>query len=891
MPAEDPHLSVIGRDIGAYRVVSLLGAGGMGEVYRAHDSRLGRDVALKMLPESFAREPDRLARFEREARLLAALNHPNIAAIYGFEASGSMPALVLELVEGPTLADRLRDGPMPVPAALALACQIAQALESAHEKGIVHRDLKPANIKVTATGAVKVLDFGLAKLADASDPPGAGVTAVSQSPTVTTVMTRGVILGTAPYMSPEQARGGAVDRRTDIWAFGCVLYELLARRPAFPGRTATDSIAAVLEKDPDWTALPRATPTRVRDLLRRCLTKDEKQRLHHIADARIEIEHALAHPRVDELERSTLLHHERLMWMTAVILFAAGGVAALLWNRVAPERPETRLEIATPPTTDPVSLAISPDARQIVFVATSNSKPHLWIRRLDSSTARPLPGTESAYYPFWAPDGRTIAFFAQGRLKRIDLDAGSVQILAPATAGRSGDWADDGTIYFAPQAGPTYRIHAAGGARAPLPAFAASPTNGRFPRLLPGGRHFLFYALGTPDVQGVYVGRLDASGSQRLLEADAGAVYAQGHVLFVRQGTLYAQRFDVERLELLGNPASIASDVAVGEGSIPALSASLSGPIVFRTRAAGQLRHLVWFDRSGREVGRVGDTTVGRYGPWLSPDGHTLALTRTVDGNSDVWLMDLQRGTVRRFTSEASTEHSGVWSPDGNRVVFSSNRGGFYNLYLKAASGAGGEELLETAAPEGVTDRLPSDWSRDGRYLLYRTQSAKTRYDLWAWPLDGSTPSRPIAQTDADDRDGQFSPDGRWVAYESDESGRFEIYVQRFPGPGTKWPISTNGGAQVRWSHDGKELFYISLDGRLMAVRVQLDSDRPAVVADEPVALFTANVGNPVSVFRQQYIPSRDARRFLFNTVVDDDRVPPITIIQNWKPPTGRVLE
>jgi serine/threonine protein kinase len=862
----------------------------MGEVYRAHDEKLGRDVALKVLPDSFARDPERLARFEREARLLASLNHPNIAAIYGFEASGSLPALVLELVEGPTLADRLLDGPIPVAASLELARQIAEALESAHEKGIVHRDLKPANIKVTPGGMVKVLDFGLAKLADAPDPI-TDPAAASQSPTFTAVVSHGVILGTAPYMSPEQARGLSVDKRTDVWAFGCVLYEMLTRRPAFPGRTTTDVLAAIVERDPDWTALPQPTPQGIRDLLRRCLAKNAKQRLHDIADARIEIEDSLAGPRQTAAGQRVPRQRERFAWMAVASLLAAAVAAALVWNRPPSEPPETRLEIATPPTTDPVSLAISPDGRQIVFVATSNGKPHLWIRSLESVSARPLPGTESAYYPFWAPHGRSIAFFADSRLKRLDLDAGSVQILATATAGRSGDWAEDGTIYFTPQAGPTYRVPAAGGARVPLPAFASS-LNGRFPRLLPGGRHFLFYAVGAPEVQGVYIGRLDTPESRRLLEADAGAAYARGHVLFVRQGTLFAQRLDIDGMKLVGNPTPIASGVSVGEGWIPALSTSASGPIVFRTGSPGQARQLVWFDRSGKELGRVGDNSADRYGPELSPDGRTVVLTRIVDGNSDAWLMDLQRGVPRRFTSDVANENSAIWSPDGARIAFTSNRSGFGHLYIKPATGAGQEEMLVTEAPSpDITARLPSDWSRDGRYLLYRTQSAKTRYDIWAWALDGSAPSLPIAQTDADDRDGQFSPDGKWVAFESDESGRFEIYVQRFPGPATKWPISTNGGAQVRWSRNGRELFYISLDGRLMAVNVRLDTEREKVEADAPVALFATHVGNPISVFRQQYAVSPDGLKFLFNTLVDDDRVSPITIIQNWRPPGAGVPE
>jgi eukaryotic-like serine/threonine-protein kinase len=868
-----------GTRLGPYEITAQIGVGGMGEVYRARDTKLARYVAIKILPDAFAADHDRLSRFQREAQVLASLNHPNIAHIYGLEEAGGTPCIVMELVEGDTLQARLKRGSLPVDDALQIATQIAEALGEAHEKGIIHRDLKPGNVMVLPDGTVKVLDFGLAKALEHA-PVGQDFT---HAPTVSLAVTdAGMILGTAAYMSPEQAKGQEAERTSDVWAFGCVLYEMLTGRAAFGGASASEIIVEVLRSEPDWRPLPAATPDDIRRLLRRCLQKDRKERLQHIGDARIEIRDARSGPPSHTDVTAGSRAKERLAWLSAIVAstLIAGGLGAWALRPISPP-PEIRLEITTPPTTNRLSLAISPDGRKIVFTGTEKGQSRLWLRALDSTAARPLAGTDSANYPFWSPDGRSVGFFADGKLKRLDIEAGSVQTLADASAGRGGAWTGDGVILFAPQAGPIYRISATGGERSQLTFVDAQQRGHRFPQLLPGGRHFLYYTTGSPQTRGVYVAQLEGSEKRWLLDADAAAVYARpGHLLFVRQGTLFAQSFDPVGLKLTGNPFPVARDVAVDSGvGIAALSSSPAGPIVYRTGSARGQKQLAWFDRSGKEIGSVGppDEAETSWGPSMSPDGRSVGLTRTVDGNQDVWLLDTERGVLRRFTSNQAAELNPIWSPDGSRIVFTSDRQGVGSFFQKSAAGTGSEEPLLTTA----LAKQPSDWSPDGRFLLYRVQDPKTRYDIWAVRLDGDQKPFPVVQTNFDERDGQFSPDGKWIAYESDESGRFEIYVQPFPGPGLKWPISTNGGAQVRWRHDGKELFYIALDDRLMAVPTHLDSDRQTVRARVPVGLFTTLVGGAVSVNRQQYMVSPDGGRFLLNTVVEGP-ISPIIVILNW---------
>jgi Tol biopolymer transport system component len=872
-----------GTQLGHYAIVSPLGAGGMGEVWRARDMKLDREVALKMLPERFADSEERLARFAREAKVLASLNHPNIAAIYGMEDHGPKPFLVLELVEGETLSDRLKRGPLTITESLETVLQIAGALEAAHDRTIVHRDLKPANIKVTPAGEVKVLDFGLAKALAADS----GNVDLSNSPTVTSAGTMpGVILGTAAYMSPEQARGKEADRASDLWAFGCVLYEMLSGRAPFEGETVTEILHGVLKVEPDWTRLPSETPEAARRLLRRCLRKDPKLRLRDARDASIEIEEALHGPGEPEAvtvpEQSR--RNERLAWAAALIVTAlAAAIGARIW-RAAPNTalaPEMRLEITTPPTTDPLSFALSPDGQKIVFVASYERRPRLWLRTLASASARPLAGTNNATFPFWSPDSRSVGFFADGDVKRIDVEGQSVQALTRVPVPAGAAWSSEGMILFAPvpDSATIYKIPASGGKPTPLPKLESQTLGHRFPQFLPDGRRFLYYATGDPEFRGIYVGNIDGSPSRRLFDADSPAAYAaSGHLLFVRQGTLFAQSFDAARYATSGNPHPVAEQVASGGVVSAALSVSAAGPIAYRTGSGGK-RQLAWMDRSGKVIGRIGEPEISgpRYMS-LSPDNRRIAEQRSIQGNTDIWLLDLERGAALRFTTEVLPDIAPIWSPGGDRIVFSSVANGLFDLYEKLLDGTPSKKLLETGQSKQATD-----WSSDGKFILFRSRDPETDWDVWALPLTGERKPLLVVRTRFQDRDAQFSPDGKWIAYQSDESGRFEIYVQPFPGPGVKSLVSTGGGAQARWSRDGKELFYMSLDGRLMAVSFRAASDGRRVETGAPVPLFFAPVGSVQDVGLAHYVVSPDGQRFLMDTVVEETGSP-ITLILNWKP-------
>jgi serine/threonine protein kinase len=882
MVSEIGASTLTGRRLGAYQVHSRIGAGGMGEVYRARDTKLGRDVAIKILPRLFTSDPERLARFEREARVLASLNHPHIGAIYGLEDADGLPALVLELVDGETLADRIARGPIPLTDALAIARQIADALEAAHERDIVHRDVKPANIKVTPNGVVKVLDFGLAKISDAASGGASSLRATTPA-----VSTPGVILGTAAYMSPEQAKGKEAGRTSDVWAFGCVLYELLTGRRVFEGVTAGEVLGEVLQTEPDWGALPDESPESIRRLLRRCLQKEPRSRLHDMADVRLEIEDAQIAPTGAESQRLVTVRPRTWPLWTALACVTFVAVAIVMWViRARPTAPEVRLEVTTPPSSDPVSLAVSPDGERIVFSAGAEDDSRLWVRALNSVSTQTLTGTRGARFPFWSPDSRSIGFFADGKLKRIDVDSGAVDVLADASMGRGGTWNQDGVILFTQNTGGSIvRVSASGGSQSPQILGEAQGGFQRFPQFLPDGRHFLYYVIGSPEVRGVYVGTLDGLKGHRVLDADAPAVYtASGLLLFVRQATLLAQGFDPIR-GLSGTPFTMAQGIAVDPVvNVAALSTSAAGPIVYRTGLGGGQRQLVWFDRSGKTLGKVGDPdNSGSTNPSLSPDGQLLARNRTVNGNNDVWVLELGRGVLSRSTFDAGNDIFPVWSPDGGRIVFASDRqGAFADLYEKPASGEEKAERLLLATPQS---KYPTDWSPDGRFVLYRATDTKTGQDVWAVPLVGDRKPSPVFQTTFDERDGQFSPDGQWVAYESNESGRSEIYVEAFPPAGGKRQISTNGGAQVRWRRDGTELFYIALDGRLIATPIRFASNRRAVEPGSPVPLFTTAIGGALQGnLRQQYSVSPDGNRFLMNTVAGEAVASPITIVLNLRP-------
>ncbi|MGH9253087.1 MAG: protein kinase domain-containing protein [Vicinamibacterales bacterium] len=857
-----------GAHVGPYEIIGSLGAGGMGEVYRARDPRLQRDVALKVLPARFAEDPERLARLQREAQVLASLNHPNIAAIYGLEEADGLWALVLELVEGPTLAEHLsqgvrvpppvhrslgeggssreggRGGPvgLPIDEALPIARQVADALEAAHEQGIVHRDLKPANIKVKPDGTVKVLDFGLAKLIEPGsgirDPRSEGATA---APTMTSpaMMTRaGVILGTAAYMSPEQARGRVVNKRADIWAFGCVLFEMLAGKRAFDGADLTDFIVAVMTKEPDWTTLPTSTPPRIVELLQRCLTKDPRGRLRDIGDARIEIDDLRAAPSAGVVV--TPMHarrRERLAWAVAAIAVVAGlAGGAMGYFRSAPADTRVYHSSILPPPGQTLAAALafsrfslSPDGRKLAFVASTGSGlTQLWMQPLDGLPAQMLAGTAGALSPFWSPDSRFIGFYAGGKLKTIDAAGGPPLTLADTTGFPGGTWNRDNVILFSTTGAGSVirRVAASGGAVSA--ATKLDTDNGETqhwsPFFLPDGRHFVYVVAGSKsgspnDLNGIYVTALDSTERKLLVPGGSNVKYAQGYLIFLREQTLMAQPFDVGRLELTGDPVPIAEQVATGglSGRLGAFAVSEDRVLAYRSGFATDVSQLVWFDRTGKQVGVLGEPA--DYGDLeLSPDGKRAAVSLfdPATSNRDIWLFDVTRGIKTRFTFDSAEETASIWSSDSSHVIFHSTRKGNPDLYRKASSGVGSEETIQADA----IGESPLSWSRDSRFVLYARGESAQALDVWVLPLVGDRKPFPLLQTPFNEYPAVLSSDGQWVAYVSNESGRNEVYVMPFPGPGGKWQVSTAGGIWPRWRRDGAELFYLAPDNRLMAAEV-----------------------------------------------------------------------
>jgi Tol biopolymer transport system component len=851
----------------------------MGEVVRAHDTNLNRDVALKVLPPAFAADTDRLARFKREAQVLAALNHPHIAAIYGFEASDDAPALVLEFVDGPTLADRIAQGALPLDESLRIARQITDALEAAHEQRIIHRDLKPANIKVRADGTVKVLDFGLAKV---FEPPPATTDGPSLLPTITSpALTRmGVIMGTAAYMSPEQARGQEVDRRTDVWAFGCVLYEMLTGVRPFTGDDTTDTIAAIVRAHPDWSRLPPHTPASVRRLLRRCLEKDRARRIADIRDVRLEIDDAReaepeAMPAPDSSRR-----RERLMWAAVVVVLAIAGAAAVSWRTGdVPVPPfEVHAEITTPPTTEAASLAISPDGRKLVYVASFEGRPMLWLRWLETGVARPVRGSEGGTYPFWSPDSQSFAFFAAERLYRTSVDGGVPRIITAAAIGVGGTWNRDGTILFTPVPdAPILRVSADGGSPQPTGTMPRTPAGYRFPQFLPDGRHFLYYVQ---ESRGVFLGSLDNPETSHLFDADAAATFMPpGQVLFVRERKLFAQPFDLGRLQPIGQATVQDEAISVDPRGAAAISASAVGTLVYRTGSGEQQRTLAWFDRSGNQV-EIAAAPDGSYpmNPSLSPDDRFAALSRSIEGNTDIWLLDLTRtSSFIKFTSDAVPEIVPVWANTGDRILFS--KGAFPSGFVLRARTTT-DSAKETEIATSIRRAIMLDVSSDGRFILIRTNDrTKSGWDIWALPTTTGSKPFPVLQEDYDERQARFSPDASSIVYESNETGQYEIYAQPFPGPGRKQIISTNGGSQPQWRRDGREVFYIAADGHLMAADVRESSSGQPRQFGAATPLFQAKVESWIQGgIAHTYAPARDGKRFLMSTFVEQP-VSPIKLI------------
>jgi Tol biopolymer transport system component len=870
----------IGQRIAHYNITAHVGSGGMGHVYQATDTRLGRSVALKFLPEAFAHDKDRASRFEREAKALASLNHPNIAALHGLEEFDGSAFLVMELVPGDTLHERIHGDPMTVDETLSIARQIADALEAAHEKGVVHRDLKPANVKITPEGRVKVLDFGLAKLVtDDAESGRASRPSASNSPTLSALATHaGIILGTAAYMAPEQARGLAVDARADIFAFGCVLYEMLTRRAAFEGDNATDILSRVLQRDPDWTLVPSNVPPSVVRLLRLCLEKDPRKRRQAAGDVRLDLEHALIEPAVAPAPAGADRGRtRRFAWVAVGLVAAAAITLALLaagYLRNAP--PEMRLQIVTPPTLTPFDFALSPDGRHLAFVATGSSSEaeRLYLRAMNETEARPLAGTEGARNPFWSPDSKSLGFFAFEQVFRIDIAGGPAQPLAPAANPQGGAWSADGTILFAPTTVTSlFRVPASGGALIPATELQSpGQTNHRRPSFLPNSRHFLLNATG-PGQSALYVGSLDAPALKRIAPADGGAeLLAPDHLVFTQQGALVARRFDVSREEITGDPVTIANASGGGTGAAIGFSTSASGTLAYRTAKATPPR-MTWFDRAGTVLGQGGDLNA----PNISPDGRYVAYDRTIAGNRDVWVMDFVRGGTTRFTTNAAIDGFPVWSPDGLRLVFHSQRKGTFDIWTRRFDGAAGtEELLL----ESTDHEWPVAWSRDGRFLLYqRSDRNFESSDLFALPMTGDnrTPIA-VANTPAEERMGEFSPDGRWIAYQTSESGKPEIVVRGFPESQGIVRVSTSGGNGPRWRGDGKEIYFIAPDGKLMAVPITVTGS--TLTAGTPVPLFSTQIFP--QIFTYQYAVAADGRFLVYNRQLAD--ATPITMLLNWKP-------
>jgi serine/threonine protein kinase/Tol biopolymer transport system component len=892
---------VPGRRLGPYEILSAIGAGAMGAVYRARDTKLGRDVALKLLPEEFEREPDRMARFEGEARFLASLNHPNIAAIYGFEESGEARALVMELVEGPTLADRIKQGAIAMDEALLVAKQICEALEYAHERGIIHRDLKPANIKLarndklTNNNVVKILDFGLAKAIQGNTSS----TDVSGSPTISTMRTyAGIILGTAAYMSPQQAQSKPIDQRTDIWAFGCVLYEILTSQMPFYGETLTDTLAAVLKEDPDWSRLPATTHPQVRLLLQRCLKKEVKLRLQAIGDARIVLEEVLSGALDDGMLGAVVQPAKQwrgwLPWaLTALLFFTLAPIAFLYFRGTPPLAEPVRFQIPLPASSR--SFTLSPDGRRLAFIAPGlNGRNFIWIRALDTLEAHPLAGTENASAPpvFWSPDSRLIAFQAGNMLKKIDLAGAPPQdICETRVLVLGGSWNRKGIIIFGTDGEGIMQVAAVGGVATRLTTAPGHNQVHVFPSFLPDGRHFVY--LRWSEKPGVSLGSLDTKPEQQdpkpFLATPLMPVYApsadpaQGQLLFMREGTLMAQSFDSRRLALVGEPTAVADNVGnlFLSGSF---SVSANGILAYRRATAPSA--LTWYDRQGKVLSIAQEPGAYTYTVALSPDGTRVATSRvdpSVTGpNPGIWVHEFGRSVSSRLTFDLAPDSAPVWSPDGSRIAFTAIRAGGNGLYQKNSNGAGKEEVL---LPPTNDFKVSNDWSRDGRFLLYTIQDPKTNSDLWVAPLTAdaqlSGPPAPFANTQFSEQQGQFSPDSRWIAYVSDESGRPEIHVQAFPVPaggGGKTLISRDGGTQPRWRRDGKELFYVSLDGKMMAVDV---SSGQAFKTSVPKVLFQAPFygdDSAPSLFRWDTVA--DGKRFLVDTVESSPE--PLTMVLNW---------
>jgi eukaryotic-like serine/threonine-protein kinase len=885
-----------GTRLGPYEIVSPLGAGGMGEVYKARDPRLGRDVAVKVIPVAFASDPERLQRFEQEARAAAALNHPNILAVFDIGQHDGAPYIVSELLEGETLREKIVG--LSVRKAIDYAIQIAQGLAAAHEKGIVHRDLKPENLFVTADGRVKILDFGLAKLTQA-EPAFVG----SALPTTPPNTLPGVVLGTIGYMSPEQVRGLAADHRSDIFAFGAILYEMLSSQRAFGGDTAIDRMMAIAkEAPPELPVDARHIPPALERTVDRCLEKNPANRFQSAVDLVFALQmftmqsDAAAPMRVLRA-RTRLLTDVRVAWaIVAMLLVAVAALSVLLlYLGQEPTIGQPIQLMVVPPdgglfvddgtsSGDPMmQFALSPDGRSLAFIAsTADGRPRLWVRSLDASVARPLPDTDGAAQPFWSPDSRFIGFFAGARLKKIEARGGPVQVVSSVAVDfRGGTWNRDDVILFSPNAlSGLSRVPATGGVPQPVTTLNAArqELSHRWPQFLPDGRHFLYFVRSAqPTHVGAYIGSLDSSESIRVVNTDFRAAFAAGFLLFVREGTLFAQSFDARSFRTTGTTIPVAEHVGSNTGTQEASFSASEHHVVFASSLTVPSSQLTWVDRGGRILGTIGAPGTLST-PALSPDGRRVAVSRPRGDGADLWLVDAASGAESRATFDPSRNTAPVWSADGSRLFFASTRDGVATLYQKPVNGTSQEERLLGAIGAGD---VPSNASVDGKFLIFGS-NASGGLTTWALRLVGARTPIVFAETPFFQTQGQLSPDDRWIAYTTDEAGgAAEVFVQPFPASGVKYQISTSGGADPKWRRDGKELFYVAADGKLMAVSVLADATTFAAGVPQP--LFDLHSPSAFNRLRgTNYAPSPDGQRFLVNRIVSDIPRTPMTMMLNW---------
>jgi eukaryotic-like serine/threonine-protein kinase len=855
----------------------------MGEVYRARDTRLDREVALKLLPPRLATDPQFRARFEREAKSVSGLNHPHICTLHDLGSASvggeELHYIVLELIEGESLAERLAKGPLSVEDVLRYGGQVASALDAAHRQGIVHRDLKPGNVMITKTGA-KLLDFGLAR---SSDGKGA-VEAISSLNTMDKPLTeQGTIVGTFQYMAPEQLEGDAADARTDIFALGALLYEMATGRKAFDGKSRTSLIAAIVSSHPPSISSVQAmTPPALDHVVRKCLEKDPDDRWQSARDVMAEL-HWIAEggsrvglPGIVSVRRRV---REGIAWGAFAVASLAAVGFGVAWARRAPQLPPVvRFQIPNPEgAADVGPPVISPDGKVIAFDSTDGvGKRQIWIRPLDALESRALAGTEGALRPIWSPDSRSVAFMSGGKLRRVAVAGGPPQTIADAPNGADGTWGPQGVILFDGRTNdPIWRVDAAGGV--PKPLVTPDPSKGTlgagFPVFLPGGRHFLHQTImANPEDNTLMVRAAEGAESRPLMKTTSQVVYAPpGYLLFVRDRTLVAQPFDPRALEIRGEPIPLGEGLGLDNVGLASISASANGVLAYRP-GQGARRRLLWMDRNGKESAALEEQK--EYADtWLSPDGRRLVFEADeAGGKGDLWIRDFDRGTTTRFTFGPERAFDPAWSPDGRRIVFSVQRKSM-DLFVKDAAGTGEAEVLL----EGAEDKFVTDWTRDGAYVVFASRGAETGWDLWALPMKGDRKPFPLRKTKFSELNATVSPDGRFLAYQSNESGRVEVYVQEFPEAKSKWQVSPDGGREPFWRADGRELFYRAPNARLMAVPVE----KAAVFTNgTPQALFQARFA--VVTARGLYRPTPDGQRFLILAPLGRDSMQPATVILNW---------